>query len=1852
MKISKKAVSLLLAATMILSCVAIAIPFFKLNASAATTIDGVSQTRIVGTDGSYARTYAGYASDYLNGASEPTNIVVPGLDPAQDYVIQGMTYYPQKDWMLVTAYHNDGTASSKVFCLDNTTGDFVAMISFQNTDGSTNMDHGGGIAISEHNIYYSCGDKDRKIAYAPLSAIEDIAKGEHRVVKLAGETTFYETGSVYDGDKTAYTAYVCYDEGVLWMGNFFDPGLASVIAADYKIPANSDYDNMVWGYKLSGSSSAEEWANLISGTSDCQGSPSYAIALADQGDLDIKNVQYATVDNGKLYLSRSYGSGAGNSVNFGFGETSHLTIADIDLSTPGETIITFITDAAGTTKTINTAYKIDSYHDYPMMPMSEGLCVVEDYVYLTFESASNKYLNESDGAFSIGNCEKPVDVVWKIDQYELMGVARPDEEELLYYEQVTDLSQIVDGEDYLIVHPSAEKDPVTQKPYLYALDSHGGLKDYYLAKHDSGDSSGYDAMVTHEIHNYSIEDGKLYLYNPDEDDVPNLRWQISGATTNDLKVQNTDTYFSDYRYLYFDDAKISMANSTVSTSAMKFAPVGNGNFYFYNGGNYLWCNDFTVSDYETKADNWYAANSGTAMYSGVKETKGTIHTDAKYSDSNNIIGKAVADDELYLCEFQIFKRVVDPFLSTKESRVHTDMEAELQADGTYTITLDTYATGEIQYQVLEKERPTDFIFVLDGSSSMVTNSDCAGYRRYGASNTLSAYSIAGNSTTPGDTDATTNGTGKIYVKIGGEFVKLFVDSSKRGNDGSWYRPKYYKRYWIHGNYQGTEYWWVPTSTTDPSQGGYWSPEKPAESATMYVQANSDSDRAKATIFIGEHFEYFSTGGTRVDCMQTAVQLLANEIGSQVAANSELNHRIAVLQFGCDSTDTNAWRNTGMWTNDSAFNQYTGSGTIADSTYAKAFFEYNGGAGFQAAADAVWTMNNDDDTNADTFSNYGFDMVNGIINNSGKDYYATGDRNLAIIMITDGIPGKGGSDSASANATAESAVQLAYQAKCKGASIYTLQLGNNSCEGFSMNLYMDAVSSEYPSAKSLTDLGEKNPTDVDYHIDITTGSVDMFNIVADSLTTAINANSKMGYTALDADSILREQLSEAFVVPMNAEGTGVAEGVTLSFSFTPGWYDAIGRICWGIPESAIGVEGEYDMNRTLMVTGYDYSTEYISTSKTAANPGHKLTVTITGVLANEEHDLTNTSINNDANTAIYQDEAWLANNYAFKHYPRKYFTIPEYDYMLDFGFMMYDDDVNGTLKAANNSLSRLDTSNYPRSAANGMVKIADNDLDLIYSLNPDTPENYAYVLIQRTEEDNSYDWFRINVSPASNVYYEQNDFTPVTTDNTVTWSDEGSQSFSTQDLSVPETDTYGFDSHYADDTSSFSNGTYRKVTINKNAKKSDAQTFEFYGRGFDLVSACGSRTGTLAVKVTNTKTNKVEKAYLVDTYYRDTAILDPSNTLEPENELLYQVPVVNFTSEQPANYKVEVTALYLSSSGALKPYAVSDTETISAGEIEAFAAVAEDNSSIYDELAELGMDDLANAELELVWFDENSVLNGGTGAFGAESEVEMAAEHTDRDVACYLDGFRIYHPLDQGNTSYIASEQDATYLNVINNIGSGITPDENTAFNSNIAYLETSLEDGVTLSFGNYEEKGPQNELYLKTGSSDAIAFTVNRQSPDGEVHLGLRAVTGTTRVKIGSGNKALEFDVNSATEMYYDISEILDKESQTAAITIQNTGSGLLAVNNIKLTGNATAIGVSEDDINMFSLAINAPAEEAYVVNGTVTTEKAEEPAPEPEVPAEKSFIEKAVEFIKNVFDKVFGFISNAFVFLSKGGLF
>ena len=1782
MKTSKKVISLLLSVIMVMTTFVIAAPMLFANA-ADIEINGVSQTRIVS---GYETTYAKYAAEFLNGHSEPTNIVIPGLDSGDDYVTQGMSYYPQKDWMLITAYHADtaktGVKPSMVFCIDNSTGKFVAMFSFLNVDGSANTDHGGGIAISENNIYYACGDQDRKIAYAPLDAIKGIENEptKYREVQLVAEQDFYEIGSVTKSSKTAYTAYVCYDQGVLWTGNFYDEGaVAGFVAADYNAPANDAANSMVWGYELSGSNSTEEWANLMGATGkDCQGNPSYVISLSD----NIKDVQYAVVDNGKIYVSQSYGTGKGTTSASNLGgmdDYSHLTVADIDLSVPGTKTVTFKTDANGTTRTVNDAYHISWYQTFDFMPMSEGLCVINDYVFMTFESATNKYLKK---AGAMGNCKMPVDVVWKMDQHALMGEERPDDCRSMYYEKVSSLAEIEDGEEYMILFESPEKDLVTQDKYLYVLASDGGFHNYNLAKRYATSNEGYAGAVGHVIKDYEIQDNRLYLHDPENDDVIENRWTITGANSGNLRIKSASTYFSNYRNFYFNKDVIAMTNdASADLNHIGISEIGDGAFYLYydttpgvdGGEKYLWCNDFSVAGYENAANEWYKkqASNNIKMYSGLTETKGTFHTDGL--GTTNVISQSVGEND-YLRQMHIYKRVPDYYSSTVENRVYTDLNAELQSDGTYKIVMETYATDPTQYQMVD-ERPTDFIFVVDASSSMTNNSDVYTYTSQGVQNiTFNNVKDSG-----------------WYIYYDGEYCPL--GRHKYSNDDGYKIP-------IIGTEIAATYYHCVDFRTSDNRVFHLTPNGIVDTTLQGDGPDCDKDNGIENICktteVGVNagdgkeshgtYEVFTrTGKTRLEGMKGALTNLIDNIAAM-----DTDHRMAVVTFGSDGADDVAWLNTGLYTNTSTtMTQYTGAGTITPEAYANVFYTASQKETVKSIVNAIDTSSKGD---SDTFVNYGFDMANNIIANSdatyvtAKDMSSTSNRNVCVIMLTDGIPGKGGSNTDSANTVANATIAEAKTLKANGAYVYTIQLGNNNMDGFNMHNYLEYVSSNYLVAENMTTPGSRNTDKVDYHHDVNLNSFTTADILSNSIMSSIKDNCENATALLGPDTVIYQKLTDAFIIPEDAK---------MKTELVNGWYDAIGRLTFdekGTPPAPNTITSTLTKSaKQLYVKGYDYSSHYIGNKK----PGEKLRVTITGVLANKDFpEIENTSINDVSTTAVWET---IDHNVPFKYFPYKTFSIPEYTYVLDYGIPMYDFDVNGTLKSVSKDLSAQRDANgnlaYKHVSENGLVEIKNNNLDLVYRTTPTNFTDSGYCLIQR--DNGRYDWFSIKVVPASNVLFEESSMVDgASKANSAAWSavTDGSPVKPYQSLTNDKTDVYGYDEAYAQTEHCYSNGGAYKAVVNASQNRSVTKTFDFVGDRFDLISACGPNTGIMVVKVSG-GTLQRPKTFIVDTYYSPEG--DNVNLANGDG-IICQTPIVSFTGDR-GTYTVEATAAYLSTAKALNK---SITGTTSKGKLEATTGVPVTQADAKTLLAELGMADLANSDIELVWFDDNSVLNGGSGAKG-NVRTNRAGDTTE-SLDCYLDGFRIYHPVSAEDIEYIESEQNAQYVNVIDCIKKGQIGTDGSASFSGIAYVEKALEG---LAFANYNQVGPQNELYLKGGStSDALVLKVN-VAPNGKVHLGLRAVTGTAQVKIGVGTEeagtAKTFTINGATEMYYDVTSYADIKEGIATITIQNTGSGVLAVNNIKLTGDNTMNLVTADDMDSAIALMNAPAEKAEVINGVVT---------------------------------------------------
>lgn len=1977
MKTMKRTVSLLICAVMVATTILGAglASLLKADAADTVTIGGITQQRVVNN---YETTYAEYQARFFTGASsnKPTNFVIPGLSETDNYIPQGMTYWAEKGWILISAYYNGTGKPSLIYALDAKTTDMVAVFTLYNQNGSVNTAHGGGIAASEYNFYYA--DSASDVAYIPLSEF-DVPAGTAKNVTIQGKIDL--SGEL----NGVSTSYVCYSDGVLWTGNFYWSE-----DSNYSKTWTGTYPSVLIGYKLKGNSSAEEWANLqntnlivpseatnatngaltysvdgnehgyidLTNTTSADGSSEliynfgtvylkngtkYVLEFDQNGDFasndiyflrdggtgsysntkyaytggamtktsngdgtyhyrleftpgtaivgnadgnwgngsdasgtytlrfdndtysagatnkitnlkvyeantvkditkrdgydragnpsyvvpfnnDLDRLQYAMVYDGNIYLSRSWSRTESKN------HIRELCIGDFDINVPGATALTVngrnrgcnVVEYEAVTKFGGGS---SNSKRTEMFYMSEALCIMDDYLYMFAESAAWNYRDKD----SSNKCPEPIDVIWKIDQKEIMGQTRhADTTVTERYQKVKSLSEIKNGEDYLIVHESSQVDPSTGKEIIYAVDSYGGYDGRKLPKQDAGtrantgDSMG---VVGYAISDYTLDGDNLYISN-EADEQDSIHWTINGAGSGSMRIINKDGYFSKNMYLYFGSRLFAMttdARSNLDRITLEEYD-SNGNFRLYYNGDgkyYLWCNDGSDKALINTYSDYYQNHGITAYlpnYSELYEQAGTFHADAEYNntDTGNLLGATVGTDMQMI---QIYKRVANPYSSTEYSQIYTDINAELQADGTYTVNYETYSVNNSQYKRAEA-KPTDYILMLDASASIGStgNHDVACYRRWGETNTLSLKNAAGTSKAGDRKTATYTGGNIYYQHSDGEYCKFNVDTADAGGSiGN--KGVYVWLYYTHSS--GTTYWYNPNTKS-------FQTTKPANSATIKVNGWDDNDRASQKIYTGVHYSLVGSGNGDAYRAQT-LQNVANALTYKIAADSKstgLAHRIAVCQYGSGSTET-GYDNTGIYTNSStSMVAYSGSGSISASNYANAFYSVDN---FAAVRSIILNMPYSS-SNTYTYAVNGFEMANEIIRNHEPGYYNSGDRNVCVIYITDAALGD---NLTAALSMANSAVAEAHETKSLGACIYTVQLNNsNSINGFAEESYTNAASSNYLSALSIGNTGSRNDiNDTDYVVSVPseTGSYNpgalTQSVVASSALDRVNAPVK-----LNTDSVIKQTLTDVFNIPANP---------TVTVKYAQSQVDGLDRVYFSDPVAApSSVTATYDdATRTITAKGYDYSSNYVST----VHNGNKLIVSISGVEFNPL--ATDNSISDYDKTAVYENEDAVAKNNAVKYFPNDTISVKEYTHVLDYSIPMRE-TVNGTPVSVD-SLPQKQTA-YKTEYSTDDIGVNISGDSLLYQFNTSdaTAEELTskgYVLIQRN--DGTYEWVRFNVVPASNVLYEESEFN-LDSSGSVSWTQQGTAGNNYQSISS-NNDVYGYDDAY-NNTNQYSNGSALTATVDSTNKKSDKATFEFTGTGFDLVSACGPNTGVEVITVK--QGTDIKKVFIIDTYYNDSTY-----------GTLYQVPIASY-SDAYGTYTVETTAAYLSFSGALNQGAV-QTASIDGTEIEASSAQP-DAATASELLAQLGMEELAGEDVEVIWMDDNSIFNGGTGAQGSTVSTQAAGD-SDISLVSYIDGFRVYNPLTEADQAkyYSESEQGAEYYNIIEGLSNGTISGDSSNW---LAYVEGG---NGTFGFGDYKSNGgPKNEVYLSSADGNGLAFSIEipqNAVASARVMLSMRSASGTPNVKING------YDVNviSSTEMYYDITNILVKSGQITSaggsvkITVNNNGGGLLALDNIKLV-NCNTGTLSTDSISDVSAMMSAPSVHIGLesltssVNGysyNYDNSNADpdidtdcEVMPEPVLPNAidavlnriVTFLQNAFEFVKTAFEKFIGF--------------
>ena len=549
----------------------------------------------------------------------------------------------------------------------------------------------------------------------------------------------------------------------------------------------------------------------------------------------------------------------------------------------------------------------------------------------------------------------------------------------------------------------------------------------------------------------------------------------------------------------------------------------------------------------------------------------------------------------------------------------------------------------------------------------------------------------------------------------------------------------------------------------------------------------------------------------------------------------------------------------------------------------------------------------------------------------------------------------------------------------------------------------------------------------------------------------------------------------------------------------------------------------------------------------------------------------------------------------------------------------------------------DNTNFAATAAGNYGTFKLENGKIIYT--PDTvvdgEEKTVYYKAQLSSGDTTVLTNSITVVPASNVLYEENIFTSATTDSGVDWkAPEGTSASTVSQAASTSTDVYGYDSNTDgyNRIANYSNGSALAVNVDATNKRSEIISFTFNGTGFDLNGVCGPTTGIQVVTLRDNNyvdengdvVGKMVKSYIVDTYYSD---LD-DESISRYGETLYQVPIIAENGLNHSNYTVQIVASWLPSmSGAVN---ASELSTQAVDGMTVNTAPAND-AALREALADIGLEYVLDAEdVDVVWFDDDSVLNGGEGVNTVEEDVLSTQALTS--LLNVVDSVRVYNPIYGGSSQYIASEQNAEYYNVIDNLVNVKDGNIITAGSANFAYV--SGNDAEEISIDTYDQIGPKDELYLagSSTSSNAVTFTVNGFDADAmKVMISLRAASGTPVAKIGG----YSFDVLSNTEMYYDITEYI---ADDGTVTIQNMkDKTLLSVGSLKITSEVLATASLSTEFNLMSARAMMSAPAVNVEPNAPLVEPEEPAAPEepaePEEPSEndstiKSRIEKIINRI------------------------
>lgn len=545
----------------------------------------------------------------------------------------------------------------------------------------------------------------------------------------------------------------------------------------------------------------------------------------------------------------------------------------------------------------------------------------------------------------------------------------------------------------------------------------------------------------------------------------------------------------------------------------------------------------------------------------------------------------------FMLSLVLLSTVVTPstvaYATADDNGMEISKTATANDDGSYTITLEAYATGEKFISEVTEDVPTDIILVLDQSGSMKDAFDTI---------TKDSYSERNNSNMENYPYRQNGGSDNIWYKLSdGSFVRVsmrirqntenvdwktcitwhigFGDCLWNGDMVKWSEKGVlyqklddgtYARCYVTGSIIGgytytyadgtSEYVGVGKNPTQVDKSRFFYAPSGVTNIYEYFYVDADGNEAAIETSTGDNTKptktYYSLKTTTEDrtklkALKDAVSQFSESVAKKAAATN-VDHRIAVVGFASGKT----WNGQNYnYNNTEVFvgaNQY-GYGSAAQKVYSTAFMDMNDPndvANVTASIDAL-------DANGGTLTNLGVEMANGIF--EANPVHAGEKRNRVVVVFTDGQPGWSGYDS---NTADKAITQAATTKNTYGATVYTVGIfeGANVNGTDKTNAFMRGLSSGngyYLTASNSAALNN------------------IFQQISN------NIESGGSSTTLDAKAVIRDIIAPQFELPANATAKSIKLYTAESNGSVNSWKNKEsfdGSVSLGTNDNSVSVSG--------------------------------------------------------------------------------------------------------------------------------------------------------------------------------------------------------------------------------------------------------------------------------------------------------------------------------------------------------------------------------------------------------------------------------------------------------------------------------------------------------------------------------------------------------------------------------------------------------------------------------------------------------------------------------------------------------